>query len=130
MGSGGREQPVLGWALWALKQKAPPALVTLSLALGTGFALAVCLPGARGRGTQVTGDAVTRLAFVTDDGSRIYGTQRKHKKTTCLGSRHSLLFHRKKNNDSDTGNTLKSLNGLVTVVVFTPRRSGCSVFTV
>lgn len=76
VGSGGREQPVLGWALWAPKQKAPPALVTLSLALGTGFALAVCLPGARGRGTQVTGDAVTRLAFVTDDGSRIYGTQK------------------------------------------------------
>lgn len=124
---GGREQPVLGRAR---EQKALPALVTLSPDQGTEFALVVCLPGARGQGTQVTEDVVTRLAFGTDDGSRIYGTPRNHKKTTCLGSQHSLLFHRKKNNDSDMGNTLKSLNGLVTVVVFTPWRTGCSVFRV
>lgn len=106
-----------------------PALVRLSPTQGTGFALAACLPGARGQGTQVAGDAVTRLALVTDDGSRIYGTPRNHKKT-CLGRQHSLLFHRKINNDSDMGNALKSLNGLVAAIALAPRGTGCSAFGV
>lgn len=75
------------------------------------------------------GDAVTRLALVTDDGSRIYGTPRNHKKT-CLGRQHSLLFHRKINNDSDMGNALKSLNGLVAAIALAPRGTGCSAFGV
>lgn len=40
---------------------------------------------------------------------------RNQKKTACLGSQQSILFHRKKNNNSDTRNRLKSFSRLVTV---------------
>lgn len=48
----------------------------------------------------------------------------------CLGRQHSLLFHRKINNDSNMGNALKSLNGLVAAIALAPRGTGCSAFGV
>lgn len=104
-------------------------LVKLRTAQGAGFVLVMCFPGARGKRVYVIGNEI-RLAFVTDDGSRIYGTPRNQKKTTCLGSQQSILFHRKKNNDSDMGNRLKSLNTLVIVIVFTWWRTRYFVFRV
>ena len=78
----------------------------------------MCFPGARGR-LRGTAKAVIRLAFVIGDGSRIYGTARNQKETTCLEVNRVFLFHRKKNNDSDIRTRSKSLNRLVIVRVLT-----------
>lgn len=47
-----------------------------------------------------------------------------------FGSQQSILFHRKKNNDSDMRNRFKSLNRLVSVRVFTRWRPRYFIFRI